>query len=84
MQYRAIGLVNAVYVPQDDKTLTRGVLRCEDGTGNRSCVAGPRAQRGEAPSGFGGFPPVDLYPRNREGEDLHLQVVGLGARHLGQ
>ena len=32
MQYRAIGLVNAVYVPQDENTLTRGVLRCEDGT----------------------------------------------------
>ena len=34
MQYRAIGLVNAVYVPQDEKTLTRGVLRCE---GPRTC-----------------------------------------------
>ena len=29
MQYRAIGLVDAQYVPVDDDTLTRGTLRCK-------------------------------------------------------
>ena len=76
MQYRAIGLVNAVYVPQDEKTLTRGVLRCEDGTEIEAVLLGRVLsvvkRHLDLAASING-----CVSRNREGEDLHLQVVGV-------
>ena len=77
MQYRAIGLVNAVYVPQDEKTLTRGVLRCEDGTEIEAVLLGRVLSVVKRHLDLAASHQWIVYPRNREGEDLHLQVVGV-------
>ena len=77
MQYRAIGLVNAVYVPQDENTLTRGVLRCEDGTEIEAVLLGRVLSVVKRHLDLAVSHQWIVYPRNREGEDLHLQVVGV-------
>ena len=77
MQYRAIGLVNAVYVPQDENTLTRGVLRCEDGTEIEAVLLGRVLSVVKRHLDLAASHQWIVYPRNREGEDLHLQVVGV-------
>ena len=77
MQYRAIGLVEAQYVPQDEETLTRGVLRCSDGVEIEAVLLGrvlsvvKRHLSMDAPHLW------VVYPRNREMDHLHLQVVGV-------
>ena len=77
MQYRAIGLVNAVYVPQDDKTLTRGVLRREEGKEIEAVLRGSVVSVVKCNLEGGACHQWIVYPRNREGQDLHLPLAGV-------
>ena len=77
MQYRAIGLVDAQYVPVDDDTLTRGTLRCADGTEIEAVLLGRVLSVVKRHLDLGKSHQWIVYPRNREADHLHLQVVGV-------
>ena len=76
-QYRAIGVVRGVYVPTDAEQLTRGVICTADGTELEAVVLGRlltlmrRHLNLEEPHLW------VVYPRSREEEGLHLQMVGV-------
>ncbi len=77
MQYRAIGVVRGCYVPADPDQLTRGVIRTDEGTEIEAVVLGRlltlmrRHLDLEAPHLW------VVYPRSREENQLHLQMVGV-------
>ncbi|MEB3185667.1 MAG: hypothetical protein VKM97_07260 [Cyanobacteriota bacterium] len=76
-QYRAIGVVRGTYVPSDAEQLTRGVIRTADGSELEAVVLGRlltlmrRHLNLEEPHLW------VVYPRSREQEGLHLQMVGV-------
>ena len=77
MQYRAIGVVRGRYVPADPDQLTRGVIRTADGSEIEAVVLGRlltlmrRHLDLETPHLW------VVYPRSREENQLHLQMVGV-------
>jgi hypothetical protein len=77
MQYRAIGVVRGCYAPADPEQLTRGVIRTADGTEIEAVVLGRlltlmrRHLDLETPHLW------VVYPRSREENQLHLQMVGV-------
>ena len=77
MQYRAIGVVRGCYVPADPDQLTRGVIRTAEGTEIEAVVLGRlltlmrRHLDLETPHLW------VVYPRSREENQLHLQMVGV-------
>jgi hypothetical protein len=77
MQYRAIGVVRGRYVPTDPEQLTRGLIHTEDGTEIEAVVLGRlltllrRHLDPDQPHLW------VVYPRCREPERLHLQLVGV-------
>jgi hypothetical protein len=77
MQYRAIGVVRGRYVPADPDQLTRGVLHTADGAEIEAVVLGRlltlmrRHLDLETPHLW------VVYPRSREENQLHLQMVGV-------
>ncbi|MFO7628342.1 MAG: hypothetical protein R6W06_02265 [Prochlorococcaceae cyanobacterium] len=77
LQYRAIGVVRGVYVAEDPEQLTRGVIRTEDGAELEAVVLGRvltlmrRHINLEQPHLW------VVYPRSRDEERLHLQVMGI-------
>lgn len=77
MQYRAIGVVRGSYVPADPDQLTRGLIRTAEGTEIEAVVLGRlltlmrRHLDLETPHLW------VVYPRSREENQLHLQMVGV-------
>jgi hypothetical protein len=77
MQYRAIGVVRGCYVPADPDQPTRGVIRTDEGTEIEAVVLGRlltlmrRHLDLETPHLW------VVYPRSREENQLHLQMVGV-------
>ncbi len=77
MQYRAIGVVRGQYVPADPEQLTRGLIRTAEGTEIEAVVLGRlltlmrRHLDLETPHLW------VVYPRSREENQLHLQMVGV-------
>jgi hypothetical protein len=76
-QYRAIGVVRGLYVPAEPDQLTRGLIRTDDGTEIEAVVLGRlltlmrRHLDLELPHLW------VVYPRSREENQLHLQMVGV-------
>jgi hypothetical protein len=77
MQYRAIGLVEATYVPQDADTLTRGVLSTPDGSRLDAVLLGRVLSLVKRHLDLAQPHLWVVYPRNRQEGQLHLQVVGV-------
>jgi len=77
MQYRAIGVVRGQYVPSDAEHPTRGVIRTAEGDEIEAVVLGRlltlmrRHLDPEQPHLW------VVYPRIREQDSLHLQMVGV-------
>jgi hypothetical protein len=77
LQYRAIGVVRGSYVPADPAQLTRGVIRTAEGNEIEAVVLGRlltlmrRHLDLETPHLW------VVYPRSREENQLHLQMVGV-------
>ncbi|MEA5391134.1 hypothetical protein VB738_07640 [Cyanobium gracile UHCC 0139] len=77
LQYRAIGVVRGSYVPADPAQLTRGLIRTAEGTEIEAVVLGRlltlmrRHLDLETPHLW------VVYPRSREENQLHLQMVGV-------
>ena len=77
LQYRAIGLVRAIYKPQDDETFTRGALIDSKGNEIDSVVLG------RVITLIRNYVPLEkphlwvVYPRCRNNQNLHLQITGI-------
>ncbi|MEI8250420.1 MAG: hypothetical protein WCF98_04550 [Synechococcus sp. ELA057] len=77
MQYRAIGVVRGQYIPSDADHPTRGVIRTDDGADIDAVVLGRlltvirRHLDAERPHLW------VVYPRLREPDQMHLQMVGV-------
>jgi hypothetical protein len=76
-QYRAIGVVRGTYVPSDPEQLTRGSLRTEDGSEIEAVVLGRLLTLIRRHLDLAVPHLWVVYPRSREGDLLHLQLVGV-------
>jgi len=76
MQYRAIGVVRGTYVPEDPDQLTRGTLQAEDGTEIEAVVLGRVLTLMRRHLDLSKPHLWVAYPRFRDPEKLHLQLVG--------
>jgi hypothetical protein len=76
-QYRAIGAVRGTYVPSDPEQLTRGHLRTEDGAEIEAVVLGRLLTLIRRHLDLAVPHLWVVYPRSREGDLLHLQLVGV-------
>ena len=77
MQYRAIGVVRGTYVPSDPDQLTRGTIQTEDGTAIEAVVLGRVLTLMRRHLDLSKPHLWVAYPRYRETEHLHLQLVGV-------
>ncbi len=77
MQYRAIGLVRGIYVPEDPDQLTRGVIQAEDGSEVEAVVLGRVLTLMRRHLDLAKSHLWVAYPRYREPGKLHLQLVGV-------
>jgi hypothetical protein len=77
MQYRAIGVVRGTYVPSDPEQLTRGTLHTEDGSEIEAVVLGRVLTLMRRHLDLSKPHLWVAYPRYREADRLHLQLVGV-------
>ena len=77
MQYRAIGVVRGTYVPSDPDQLTRGTIQTEDGTAIEAVVLGRVLTLMRRHLDLSKPHLWVAYPRYREADQLHLQLVGV-------
>ena len=77
MQYRAIGVVRGVYVPSDPEQLTRGLIRTDDGVEIEAVVLGRLLTLMRRHLNLEESHLWVVYPRSKEEEGLHLQMVGV-------
>ena len=76
-QYRAIGVVRGQYVPADAEQLTRGVIRTADGSEIEAVVLGRLLTLMRRHLDLAEPHLWVVYPRTREENHLHLQMVGV-------
>ncbi|WP_254938049.1 hypothetical protein [Cyanobium sp. Morenito 9A2] len=77
LQYRAIGVVRGRYVPDDAGQLTRGHIHTEDGTVIEAVVLGRVLNLMRRHLDLATPHLWVVYPRFRETDFLHLQMVGV-------
>jgi hypothetical protein len=77
MQYRAIGVVRGTYRPSDPEQLTRGVIETEDGTAIEAVVLGRVLTLMRRHLDLAEPHLWVVYPRSRDEDQLHLQLVGV-------
>ena len=76
-QYRAIGVVRGLFVPADPEQLTRGLIRTADGTEIEAVVLGRLLTLMRRHLDLAEPHLWVVYPRTREQNHLHLQMVGV-------
>ncbi|MFM7265870.1 MAG: hypothetical protein ACKOZW_09845, partial [Cyanobium sp.] len=76
-QYRAIGVVRGTYVPAEPETPTRGRLITEDGAEIEAVVLGRLLTLMRRHLDLAVPHLWVVYPRSRDQEHLHLQLVGV-------
>lgn len=77
MQFRAIGVVRGLYVPTDAELLTRGVIRTDDGSEIEAVVLGRLLTLMRRHLDLEASHLWVVYPRSRQEQLLHLQMVGI-------
>ena len=77
LQYRAIGLVRAVYAPTDSEQITRGVLTDSHGTALEAVVLGRVLTLMRRHLSMDDPHLWVVYPRSRDTDHLHLQIAGV-------
>lgn len=77
LQYRAIGVVRGTYVPTDPEQLTRGAIHTADGQAVEAVVLGRLLTLMRRHLDLSQPHLWVVYPRSREEQGLHLQMVGI-------
>ena len=77
MQYRAIGVVRGQYVPADPDQPTRGLIRTADGSELEAVVLGRLLTLMRRHLDLALPHLWVVYPRSRDENQLHLQMVGV-------
>jgi hypothetical protein len=77
MQYRAIGVVRGTYVPSDPEQLTRGTIQTDDGSAIEAVVLGRVLTLMRRHLDLSKPHLWVAYPRYRDADQLHLQLVGV-------
>ncbi len=77
LQYRAIGVVRGTYVPTDPEQLTRGAIHTADGQAVEAVVLGRLLTLMRRHLDLAQPHLWVVYPRSREEQGLHLQMVGI-------
>ncbi|WP_232756110.1 hypothetical protein [Vulcanococcus limneticus] len=77
LQYRAIGVVRGTYEPSDPEQLTRGLIRTADGSELEAVVLGRVLTLMRRHLDLSKPHLWVAYPRYREADKLHLQLVGV-------
>ena len=77
LQYRAIGLVRAIYRPEDPKIFSRGSLLLEAGEEIEAVVLGKVISLMKRHIDIENPHLWVVYPRCRDSEHLHLQISGI-------
>ncbi|MCX5947773.1 MAG: hypothetical protein NTY67_06205 [Cyanobacteria bacterium] len=76
-QYRAIGVVRGQYIPADPEQPTRGMIRTADGSEIEAVVLGRLLTLMRRHLDLAESHLWVVYPRTREQNHLHLQMVGV-------
>jgi hypothetical protein len=77
MQYRAIGVVRGRYVPAEADQITRGFIHTDDGAEIEAVVLGRVLTLMRRHLDLDQPHLWVAYPRSREADQLHLQIVGV-------
>jgi hypothetical protein len=77
LQYRAIGVVRGIYLPADPAQPTRGVIQTADGAELEAVVLGRLLTLMRRHLEMAQPHLWVVYPRSREDQGLHLQMVGV-------
>ena len=77
LQYRAIGIVKAIYNPDNVDQLTRGTLTDEDGKKIETVILGKSLSLIKKYINLEKNYFWIVYPRNKNTNNLHLQVAGI-------
>jgi hypothetical protein len=77
LQYRAIGIVNAKFIPQDSKQLNRGVLIDNKGEKIETVILGKALSLLKKHIDLKKSYFWVVYPKNKNTQNLHLQVAGI-------
>ena len=77
LQYRAIGIVNGIYTPNNMKQLNRGALRDKNGKTIETVVLGKALSLLKKYINLEKTHFWIVYPRNKNTTNLHLQVAGI-------
>jgi len=76
-QYRAIGLINAKFIPHDDEKLNRGFLTDKKGEKIETVVLGKALSLLKKHIDLNKSYYWVVYPKNKNTQNLHLQVAGI-------
>ena len=77
LQYRAIGIVHGKYIPSDSKQLNRGFLVDDKGEKIETVVLGKALSLLKKHVDFKKSYFWVVYPKNKNTQNLHLQVAGI-------
>ena len=77
LQYRAIGIVNGKFVPNDSKQLNRGFLTDKNGEKIETVVLGKTLSLLKKHIDLNKSYFWIVYPKNKNTQSLHLQVAGI-------
>ena len=76
-QYRAIGLINAKFIPHDNEKLNRGFLTDKKGEKIETVVLGKALSLLKKHIDLNKSYYWVVYPKNKNSQNLHLQVAGI-------
>ncbi len=77
LQYRAIGIVEGIYKPNNTDQLNRGVLTDKEGKTVETVILGKALSLIKKYINLENYYFWIVYPRNKNTNNLHLQVVGI-------
>ena len=77
LQYRAIGIVNGIFIPHDSEQLNRGYLTDNKGEKIETVVLGKALSLLKKHIDLKKYYFWIVYPKNKNTQNLHLQVAGI-------
>tara|TARA_B100000886_G_scaffold282240_1_gene206452 strand:+ start:121 stop:723 length:603 start_codon:yes stop_codon:yes gene_type:complete len=77
LQYRAIGIVNGIFIPHDNEQLNRGSLNDDKGEKIETVILGKALSLLKKHIDLKKSYFWIVYPKNKDTQNLHLQVAGI-------